>query len=76
VPEKVFSGNYKATSRKEKIMKKYIVQYSRPGKAIACSDWTEYTTKLMAENAKEAIRKFNKNRDGTWMILDCYPDEN
>lgn len=54
-------------------MKTFIVQYSAPkGNQICISDWTEYTKKVKAKTSKEAIAKFNKNRNGTWHILDCW----
>ena len=56
-------------------MSNYIVQYSIPkGNQVAVSDWTEYMTKIKASSDKEAIHKFNKNREGTWLILDCWPE--
>jgi len=57
-------------------MKSYIIQYSIPkNNKIAVSDWQEYTKTVRAHSDKEAIAKFNKNRNGTWLILDCWEIE-
>ena len=54
-------------------MKEYIIQYSIPKyNQVAVSDWTEYMTKVKANSDKDAIKKFNHNRQGTWMVLDCW----
>lgn len=53
-------------------MKTYIIQYSIPGNNPAVSEWIEKSKEMQAKNDKEAIEKFNRNRDGTWMILDCW----
>lgn len=56
-------------------MKTFTVQYSVPkGDQVCVSDWTEYTKKIKAKSANDAIIKFNKNRDGTWQVLDCWED--
>ena len=56
-------------------MKTFIIQYSIPkGNKIAISDWQEYTKKVKAVSVKDALTRFNKNRAGTWYILDCYED--
>ena len=56
-------------------MQEYTVQYSIPkGNRVAVSDWQEYTKKVKATSTKEAIAKFNKNRNGTWHVLDCRKD--
>ena len=52
----------------------YLVQYSVPGNNPAVSEWMEYTKKIKAHSDIEAIEGFEKNRNGTWMILDCYPE--
>jgi len=57
---------------------KYTVQYSTPSDArIAVSDWLERETTVEAESLKEAQAKANKKFQhlGTWMILDCYPEQ-
>ena len=56
-------------------MKKYTVQYSIPGNKLAVSDWIEYKTVIKAKNSAEAIKMFEKNRNGTWLILDCWEKE-
>jgi hypothetical protein len=53
-------------------MKTYVIQYSIPGNDPVISTWTEKTKEMQAESADQAIEKFEKNRDGTWMVLDCW----
>jgi hypothetical protein len=55
-------------------MDTFIVQYSVPTEKASISDWREYMTKVKAKSDKDAIRKFNKGRNGTWLILDCWKD--
>ncbi len=54
-------------------MTTFTVQYSIPkNNKVAVSDWQEYTKQVKAKSEKDAIAKFNKNREGTWLILDCW----
>ena len=55
-------------------MEKYNVQYSVCGVNTnpAISEWPEKTKIIEANSDKEAIEKFEHNREGTWMILDCW----
>ncbi len=53
-------------------MKLFTVQYSTPGNKVAVSDWQERSKTIKADSAGEAVKRFEKNRDGTWMILDCW----
>ena len=51
----------------------YVIQYSMPNdNRIAVSDWLEKSTIRDANSKKDALSQFSKNREGTWLILDCY----
>lgn len=54
-------------------MRSFTVQYSVMKNDPVPSTWPEHTKVVKADSAKEAIHKFNRNREGNpWMILDCW----
>jgi len=54
-------------------VKEFTVQYSVMGKDPVPSTWKEYTKQIKADSPKEAVHKFNHNREGNpWMTLDCW----
>ena len=54
-------------------MKNFTVQYSVMGKNPVATTWKEYTKQIFATSTKDAIHRFNHNREGNpWMILDCW----
>ena len=60
-------------------MKKFNVQYSTMRQDPVPSTWPEFTKEVKANTTKEAIEKFNlqKNQAGSnpWIVLDCWETE-